>query len=493
MWLVAAAYLILVQPVFAVSDAEKMLQEQLNNPLMKSEGSLTGEGVCWHAAFGMEKFVAKFRTTNDTSYLDMGSKYYDALISKMHTSPDGYRGWVGPYEYDEKFICDAHVSDAILINPMLEFAEIVFKSKDGELRRKYEKKAKAYLELAKKDVIEKWDRRGTWQEDGPLGAYVSWDRYMTIDNLKEWRKFPVVKSNLSLPFNKNMDMGLTLLRLYRITGNEYYREKALKIFNFTKIKMSLFDNHYIWNYWEPFSIWDVDTANPNALRLWVNVHPNPNYQAGEIYAIVEAYHSGITFSKEDIQRMINTNLKVMWNGDKVSPKWVNSNTAVLKAVLGQVPEVKTPKGGIYDKGAGTLWTALADFDPTIRLLAKVDYSSPPSFDRKYAELPVTEFIVPLNSNRYFTMVCLLPTTVKRAGWTYVVSKSIVPGNIEVALYTSDGIRKLVDIYNGNTTGGLDGREGLLIHKWQLNNVQPGDYRVRWTLKGEYREYPLLVK
>ena len=29
-----------------------------------------------------------------------------------------------------------------------------------------------------KNCIEKWDSRGTWHEDGPAGAYVSYTKYM---------------------------------------------------------------------------------------------------------------------------------------------------------------------------------------------------------------------------------------------------------------------------------------------------------------------------
>ena len=101
----------------------------------------------------------------------------------------------------------------------------------------------------------------------------------------------------------------------------------------------------------------------------MNVHPYRNYQAGEINQIVEAYHSGITFTKDDIQHIINTNLKVMWNGDKENPKWKNSNYAVEMASMGKISISKAP-GGEFPNLAGTLWRGLIGFDSTIRDLAK---------------------------------------------------------------------------------------------------------------------------
>ena len=68
-------------------------------------------------------------------------------------------------------------------------------------------------------------------------------------------------------------MGIACLRIYRITGENEYRQKALKIFNFMKSRMCLFDDHYVWNYWEPLGPWDVDAEEANKLRHWVNVHP----------------------------------------------------------------------------------------------------------------------------------------------------------------------------------------------------------------------------
>lgn len=471
---------------YSQSGPEQLLNERMRTPLLRVEGTLTGESLCWHAAYNMHKFMAGYRESRDTAYLSAGVKYYDALIATMHTSPDGYKGWVGPFIYDEKYICDVHIGDAILINPMLDFAEIVLAHEDAAIREEYAQKVQDYLELAKKHLIEKWDSRNTWREYRDYGGYISWDRYMTSNNLHQWRRLPVEKSNLSLPFNKQNSMGIACLRIYRITGENEYLQKALKIFNFMKSRMCLFDDHYVWNYWEPLGPWDVDADEPNKLRHWVNVHPYRNYQAGEVHEIVEAYHSGVTFTAEDIQRIINTNLKVMWNGDLKNPKWRNSNHAVLHAALGTVPVVKLR--GDFKGFAGTLWSGLVDFDSTIRQLAGYRPESPPSFNRKYPELPITTFSVPFSSNRYLVMAAVIPSVVTKGSDAFIISKSRVPGDIEIALFSADGRRKVLDIHRTNGSG----QPRLLVLRWDGSHAPAGMYRIRWTLRCEYREFPVVV-
>jgi len=472
----------------ADTSAEDLLQKKLRTKLLRTPGTLTGESMCWHAAFGMSAFMDEYRATNDTAYLDAAIQYYDALINKMHESPDGYKGWVGPFIYDDNYICDVHIGDAILINHMLDFCETVLLHENKDIRQKYNTKAFSYLELAKKHLIEKWERRGTWHVDGSYGAYSSWNKYLTADNLNEWRVLPAVKSNITLPFNKQNSMGIACLRIYRITGEKQYRDKALKIFNFMKSRMCLFQDHYVWNYWEPFGKWDIDPDSSNKLRHWVNVHPYRNYQAGEIHDIVEAYHSGLTFTQQDLEHIINTNLKVMWNGDKTNPKWRNSNYAIEMAAWGKIRITKTP-GGESPNLAGTLWTGLRDFDPTIRELMGRKIKTPISFQRKYSNLPVTEFHRPFHSSRYFTMVAVLPSVSSKGDAPVFVSQTRIAGNIKIEIYSKDGERKITNVFLNNKKDPA----GLLIYHWDNKDVLPGEYRARWTLKDEYREFPIMVK
>jgi hypothetical protein len=454
-----------------------------------------GEDFCWVANYYIGDFLDAYEAWNDTAWLDWGVKYYDFLAGKMRTGPDGYQGWIGPYEYDNAVWCDVHVGDAILANGMLAFAEVVLK--DPALKAKYGPAANRYVAIAKKDVIEKWDRRGTWREDGPFGAYVSWNKYMDPGNIREFKERNEISgSGLSLPFNKQNDMALVALRLYRITGERAYRDKAEKIFAFMKSRFHYFDNHYVWNYWEPFGPWDVDLKKMDT-RHWVGVHPYRNYQEGEVRQIAEAYHTGIVFTQTDIERILNTNLQVMWNKDRAHPQFANSDDTYPEQ--GRSARHWDPKNTYSKDGrAGTLWPALVDFSQTVRDLYEqrlqpgisrayyenVVRKTPPGFARKFAREPAALPAFPFGESRELNLAAALPSVFKAGEKTILICNSVVPGEIEVALYSSDGKTKEKILRHSN-------RSEQLIFEWDGAN-DFGMHRIRWTFAGGYREFPVTV-
>jgi hypothetical protein len=523
---VALAVLLLVSPAGFASAAEGAStspEAHYNRATADADNYArdgAGETFCWHAASYMSTFVTAYKAWGDRSWLDWGVKYYDYAIAKMSPGPDGYKGWVGPYGYQDGVWCDVHVGDAILVEPMLDFAELVLK--DAELNKTYGDAARKYAELGARDLIEKWDARGTWREDGPYGAYVSWDTYCAPGQLNDWKRQPeVASSNLTLPFNKQNHMAVACLKLYRITGKQEYRDKAQKIFAYMKSRFQYFDDHYVWNYWEPFGLWDFDLIK-GTTRHWVNVHPYRDYQLGEINQIREAYHTGVVFSPQDIQRIINTNLKVMWNGDKERPAFRNSNaTQPGRAEAAEqlaAAAANAPRGSMESRLAGTLWTGLADFDETVRELSalrlrpdaegsvnpggayfrNVTLRRPAGFDRLYADLPVTVFDVPLSECRSITAAAVMPRTVQKGNNSVVFSKAVVPVELEVAVYSADGKEKLLTLFKGKAEGSTDGVAGFHIVQWDGTDPAgtrsfQGEYRIRWTVPDGYREFPIAVK
>jgi predicted DNA-binding WGR domain protein len=58
--------------------------------------------------------------------------------------------------------------------------------------------------------------------------------------LKDWtRRDAIGGSNLALPFNKQDDVAAAALKLYRITGETGYRDRAARIFAFQKSRFQL--------------------------------------------------------------------------------------------------------------------------------------------------------------------------------------------------------------------------------------------------------------
>lgn len=461
-----------------------------------------GESWAWHAASSMGHFTKAYEAWGDTAWLDQAVRYYDFVIGHMREGPDGYKGWIGPYIYDNEHWVDVHIGDAILINPMLEFARIV--KADPELDAQYGEHADRYVALAEQHLFEKWDERGTYHDDGRYGAYQMWDHYADPDDLSQWHHRPEVRnSNLGQPQNKNNSMGIAALRLWQITGRDEHLDRAVKVFSLAKSRMQRYEDTLTWNYWEPTVRTDITGERGNPSRHWINVHPYRNYQAGEVGEVVEAYHAGIVFDETDIQRIINTNLEVMWNGDRDDPQFTNSNAHLV------------PDGLDDEVTAGALWSALADFNQTIRDLRSFADNSRGQIDRAYFEnvtatrepsftrhhapdgQPVRLFDRPLDgSTRYLYMALTIPSTIAPGDEMVIGVRSHAAGELEVAVYDQAGQQNVHTIYAGPLSAGWQSEQ---YWTWDGRDdagapLPPGDYRIRWTLSDDgYREAPVTIR
>ena len=487
-----AALLLAPRILAALEPPEELLSMKMGTQLLvETTGTMTGEGVCWHASWRADDFVQGARNTGDLAYLDGAVTYFDALIAKMHTSPDGGRGWVGPYIYDTSVLGDVHIGDAILINHMLAFALHVRQELSPSQRGRYEERAQAYIDLAE-HVINKWQARGTWYESGHSGGYVSWNRFLTTDHMDAFQQREDVRNvGTSLNFNKQQSMGIMHLRLHRLTGDAEHLRKARLIFQYTRSRLSAFGDGFTWNYWEPLYPGDVASVDPPKLVLWVGTHPYRDYQQGEVSEFVEAFDSGVVFSQADMQRLVQTNLH-MWNGDFDAPQWVNSDRqANVAAVPGWAPSDPAAHG--YPRAAGVLWHALTPFDDTLARLAGTVADN-----TKYARrtgVVAEPFDWPVPEVMYLNLGCVLPPAVVAGASTYLVCKARAAGDLRIVLTDDSGHTELATIFTGPSPGGIDGIEGLTIQQWTAN-VEPGHYRVRWELSvgghREHRDYRVTV-
>ncbi|MEP7142672.1 MAG: hypothetical protein ABI707_07370, partial [Ferruginibacter sp.] len=361
-----------------------------------------GEGFCWYAVGWLRRFKAKYGETKNKEWLEAGLKYCDFLINRLDVSPDGYKGWVGPFLSDNDYWQDVLVGDALLFEGILDYCLIV--NEDDNLKIAYGQKTQDYIYLVKKNFAEKYDKRDTWKEDGLYGGYVNSGNFLKPGNLKQWIYAPYAPGvGVSHPFNKQMDAGLVFIKLFRLTGEKFYRGRAEKIFFTAKSHFQFFDNHYCWNYYEPLYTGDVNLQKKDT-RHGIWVHPwRSGYQASEVEKIVEAYHYGIVFDEQDIKRIINTNLDVMWNKDKVHPKFINSNGLGADGDTTGLADFQRAYGhSNMVKNGGELWTALLDFDQTIRDLYELRFNgdttssrylsykktvllNPPGYKRKYVK------------------------------------------------------------------------------------------------------------
>jgi hypothetical protein len=226
---------------------------------------------------------------------------------------------------------------------------------------------------------------------------------------------------------------------------------------------------------------------------------------------MKAYNGGIVFTEEDIRSIVNTNLKMMWNGDVSKPLFANSN-ADLKGAL-------TP-AAYAGTHAGELWAALTQVDGVAREIyagqmaregtaadhyfrdakARTAPSYQPLDARGPVDIPQAYARFPLGNVRKVNMAAALPGIFASGEKTVLICKLIESGNLEVALYSPDGESKLATLYQGQQRGSADGLEGILYFALDGRDPSsgkaflPGDYRVRWTVAGDgYREYPITIK
>jgi hypothetical protein len=235
----------------------------------------------------------------------------------------------------------------------------------------------------------------------------------------------------------------------------------------------------------------------------MNVHPERAYAAGEVGQMVEAYNTGIVFDKTDMERLVNTNLKIMWNGDKANPHYSNSNWK-LPMPLGPDGKPLPPE---VNSAAARLWTGLSQFSQEIRDLeggrggrgrGASATERPVTFDRLYcAEKDAKVFDWPYyHSDKSLTVAAVLPSIVKKGESAILLCKARIPQDpFEIALCSADGKEKILVIHQGKIDGGLDGLVGIFVLPWDpASSKTPlkGDYRIRWTGVDGYREFPITI-
>ncbi len=480
-FLIMCALIVIFPYCYHIPAATTSPQETLNEALFDLNNKKPkGELFAWITVVYINNFVNGYLAYNDTAWLDAGIKYYDFALSKRETTYDGYKGWIGIYGGDEVgLIGEAFVSDAQVFKGILSFCEVV--SKDAALKAKYGKKAEEYLLDAKKQLIDKWDSRGCYFQDGGFAAYgvqtTWWD-----ENKKIW--FERQSERRTENLNKHATMASCFMKIYRITKEPMYFDRAEKIFSHYKqiMRWDKKEDRYIWNFWEPFMPFDM-AGKP---KSWVDVHPSrPGYQAMESADLVEAYHTGVVFDEADMKRLVNTNIW-MWNKSAGKPVFKSSDGATE---------------------AGALWSALADFDPVIRqltgeslkkgksidyaLFLKVTCKEPPAYKRKYVSGDVKLPKILLYPDTDLSMAVAIPAhiSLKNDEVMKICCKAKVKGKLSVDLFSPDGKNLVMNLFKEE----LKRADEFYTQKWKGESTVRGNYRIRWTLNDSIAERPVKIE
>ena len=272
------------------------------------------EDITWQASKHIEITLVAYRLTEEAKYLDMFVKRMDTLCDELREGPDGFLGWYGlPYPLFRHPDHPRRTTDVIITSFKMaelaaEFARTV--RADEALAEEYGEAADRYLKLAEDHLVKKWDARGNYKDLGKTGAV-----YITPLGLKP------TKGHLTEPHNKHSKIIRALLSLCAATGKEEYLVKAIKLGTRFKHCLTLVDDRYVWNYWDPSGAWDIHPDDAGKWKHWIGSEHRGGYYNLSLSQAVIMYEHGLVFDRTDIERFLKTQTEVCWNGDFENPKW----------------------------------------------------------------------------------------------------------------------------------------------------------------------------
>jgi hypothetical protein len=475
-----------------IPDAKTFREGAMKNPqIHKTDGEL----FCWNAQIAAADLVRGYEATGDPAWLRESVIYFEFLTSKLKKDPDGREGWIGQTIWGStgraehaNFRADTKVGDAILLLPMVRFAELV--GNDPALQAEFGENARAYVDLATRVAWEKWNARGVYYRDAAgWGSYHIHERFIDAASWK-WVPAPVTPHSENL--NKHSALATVILRLWRCTGKPEYRQRAEEVFGRLRHLQRYVpeEDRVTWNFWMPHGPHDI-VDEGRKLSSWVDTHPkNAEYQKEEVARMVEAYNSGLVFDRADMQRLVNANHFMR----KADGTWQASNGKST---------------------AGTLWTALAQFDETTRKLWReqlekrnkpIDQINLAYLDKLTRESPgwkrrfvKDESGITLQNpkpapGQGLSATVVIPNRVGAGEKAVLVTQTRADGPLSIELASADGKTVLGTLHTAE--GVKDGR--VLLPTWDGKNPKtgtrdPGAYLIRFTLNGEVREEPAWVE
>ncbi len=246
--------------------------------------------------YWLRRFVKEFNgaicredsyTDNDCSQCLFTNETYDPRYAP---EPGWYEvsDW---YSIDGKTKFDFIVGEGLILQPLGLFIETV--RNDPELEAEFGDDADYYLKLAERYLIPKWDRRDLWIDlDADTGVYL-------FQNHTGQRR-----QAMSLPHNQMQEFTQALMTFYRITGNDWYKQRVEKVHNFFISKWFDSSGYVEWHYWDPAGSWDY--FGDGSAKHWIDVDQSSGYSAIVTSSVMEGYRNCISFSKEQADDFIRS-------------------------------------------------------------------------------------------------------------------------------------------------------------------------------------------
>jgi hypothetical protein len=243
--------------------------------------------VAWNTSYLLDSYVEMYETTHDRRYLDRFASIADALINNTDAAR-GIQDYTGKarigwgstsYSPDHsRVVFLAHTS--MVADPLARFAYVVNQSHSlSDLS----KRAKNYQSVAE-TALHEFDEHWRYNQDAAAGFYI----------------FPIghplglsKKNEVEVPFNMELAAGRLLINLWKVTGTDSYKQKAVSLaMNFKKYLKTDDSGAYTWGYST------ASYSNPNKT-------PEPedvSHGAEDIRFVVLAAQNGIVFTRDDLDR-----------------------------------------------------------------------------------------------------------------------------------------------------------------------------------------------
>ena len=271
------------------------------------------EQIAWVHSKYLEMQLAAYQLTRDRKYLDNFVQMTDALLTRLSKGPDGYLGFRGVQltlfqdKNNPNLEDDIVITDFTVIQVLCEFAEIV--RAERALTAAYGEKVARYLGIAENHLFKKWDGREQYVDLGRDGAIYRESRLATQS-----------RKNLTHPHNKQSKCCRALLALYRVTGKDEYFQRAVQLgVRFKRTLRLDSGDRYRWHYWDPAGEWDRKSDDPKQWKHWIGAEHRAGYHNLTVAMAVALYDHGVVFNKADMQRFVNTQMQVCWNGSVDKP------------------------------------------------------------------------------------------------------------------------------------------------------------------------------
>lgn len=247
--------------------------------------------LAWGESYQLESYVVMYRATLNRKYLKEAARNIDIELT---TAANNRWQWTtATYSIDQTTQYPYTVHDGMILTPIAEFVRIV--EADQPNLSPFKQSADKYLRILEKHFAHKWDAQWIQLDDG-RGFFV----------LPEWdTQYAGLHPGISLPYNQSEAFGRFLFKLFLITGNTSYRDKAVAIATTLKSAISMKEDCcYVW----PYAGDLLSTDGPRYTAVSDTSHAN--IDIGFVQDLVD---QGVVFDQSDLERIAATFLRYVYD------------------------------------------------------------------------------------------------------------------------------------------------------------------------------------